>query len=157
FGAGVTRSGTGALVHWTGGHWTTGAGLPAALRNSSLSAVLARPHNDVGVGGATRESKNGTTQAVRHWNGGRWTGTRGGAAPTAAPFHIASMTPDGSGGVWALGLCVTGRCPTTGSDFRLWHETGGRWTGPIRPALAGARQTVLIDLAGVGRSVWASG
>jgi hypothetical protein len=157
FGAGVTRSQIGALVHWTGGHWTTVAGLPAALRNSSLSAVLARSDNDVWVGGATRNSKNGTTEAVGLWNGSGWTVTRLRAAATAAPFHIASMTADGSGGVWALGLCVTGRCPATGSDFRLWHETGGRWTGPIRPALAGAHRTVLIDVAGVGRSVWASG
>src|SRR5215470_6927699 len=29
FGAGFTRSQTGALVHWTGGHWTAVVGLPA--------------------------------------------------------------------------------------------------------------------------------
>jgi hypothetical protein len=141
-------------VHWTGGRWRTVASLPVVLRNSALGAVLARSDQDVWVGGAIR---NGPTDTVGHWNGRRWTVTRLRAAATAARFRLTSMAPDGSGGIWALAVCISARCVGTGTIFRLWHEVGGRWTGPVVPSLTGARQAVLIHLATAGRSVWASG
>ena len=157
FGAGVSTSRTGGLVHWIGGRWRTVAGLPATLRNSSLSSVLARSDRDVWVGGATRNSATGTTETVGHWNGQRWTVIRLHAPATTKLFHVISMASDGAGGIWAVGACTSARCPATRNVFRLWHEARGRWTGPIRPTLAGTRKTVLIGLATAGRSVWAAG
>jgi hypothetical protein len=145
----------GGLLHWHGGHWHPVTGLPTSLRNRSLGAILARSDQNVWVGGAVRNSQKGTTEAVGHWNGHRWTVVKLHAAATAAPFHVASMVTDGSGGIWALGLCNAANCPNRGSS-RLWHETGGRWHGPIKPKLA-SRPTALISLAAVAKSVWGVG
>jgi hypothetical protein len=151
---GVSRT-AGGLLHWHGGHWHQVPGLPTSLRNRSLGAVLARSDHNVWVGGAVRNSRRGTTEAVGHWNGHRWTVVELRAAATAAPFHVAAMVTDGSGGIWALGLCSAANCPNR-RPSRLWHETGGRWHGPIEPKLA-SRPTALISLAAVAKSVWGVG
>jgi hypothetical protein len=145
----------GGLLHWHGGRWHRGPTLPAALRNRDLGAVLARSDHNVWVGGAIRNSRQGTTEAVGHWNGRRWRVVKLQAAATAAPFRIGAMVTDGSGGIWALGLCTVGSCPNEGAS-RLWHRTGGRWHGPVEPKLA-ARPSVLVSLAPVAKSVWGVG
>ena len=149
------RQSPGGLLHWHGGGWHRVPGLPASLRNSSLGAVLARSDHNVWVGGAVRNSQRGTTEAVGHWNGHRWTVVKLRAAATAAPFRIGAMVTDGSGGIWALGLCTATKCPNGGAS-RLWHHTGGRWHGPVEPKLA-ARPSVLVSLAAVAKSVWGVG
>jgi hypothetical protein len=151
---GISRS-AGGLVHWHGGRWHSVPGLPASLRNRSLGAVLARSDQNVWVGGAVRNSQNGTTEAVGHWNGHRWTVVKLRAAATTADFRIGAMVTDGSGGIWALGLCAATKCPN-GAASRLWHETGGRWHGPVEPKLA-SRPSVLVSLAAVAKSVWGVG
>jgi hypothetical protein len=143
---GIGRS-AGGLLHWHGGRWHPVPGLPASLRNRSLGAVLARSDQNVWVGGVVRNSQNGTTEAVGHWNGHRWTVVKLRAAATAAPFRIDAMVTDGSGGIWALG---------NGGSSRLWHQTGGRWHGPVEPKLA-SRPSGLVSLAAVAKSVWGVG
>jgi hypothetical protein len=105
----------------------------------------------VWVGGAVRNSQNGTTEAVGHWNGLRWAVVKLRAPATAAHFHIGATVTDGSGGIWALGLCTATKCPN-GAASRLWHETGGRWHGPVEPKLA-TRANILVSLAAVAKSV----
>ena len=68
------------------------------------------------------------------------------------------MVPDGSGGLWALGYCEhagqhASWYPPQAS--RLWHESGGKCTGPIEPKLA-KRATPMFSLVAAAKSVWAS-
>jgi hypothetical protein len=153
-GGGTGRSG--ALLHWFAGHWHTVATLPTVLRNGSLGAVLARSDRNVWVGGAVKNSKKGTTEAVGHWNGHRWTVTTLHALASIAKWHLVKMVTDGSGGIWALGQCVGTKCPNGGAAWRLWHEVAGRWGRPVQPKLA-RTPTVLLSLAATGKSVWGAG
>lgn len=150
---GGTASGSG-LVHWTAGHWHAVTSLPVQLRNASLGAVFARSDSDVWVGGAVSNRAHGTTEAVGHWNGHSWTVTTLPAVVTAAKFHVVSIVPDGVGGLWALGFSIG----QTGNaiESRLWHQSAGRWTGPVNPALA-HRAAALVGLAATGNSVWGIG
>ena len=145
----------GGLVHWSGGHWHKVVSLPAALRNGSLGAVLARSDQNVWVGGAVRNSKNGTTETVGHWNGHRWTVVKLRAAASTAHFHVVSMVIDGVGGIWALGFCQSTGC-SNGSSSRLWHETAGHWSLPVKPKLS-SKPHVLVSLAPAEHSVWGVG
>ncbi len=150
---GITSTGSG-LLHRSAGKWQAVTSLPAQLRNAELGAVLARSDSNVWVGGAVSNSAHGTTEAVGHWNGTAWTVRTLPAAASAAKFHVVSIVPDGSGGLWALGFSVS----KTGNAIssRLWHLTAGRWTGPVEPVLA-QRAAALVGLAAAAHSVWGVG
>lgn len=158
FGNGETSS-SGALVRWHGGQWQQVSGLPATLRTTSLGSVLARSDRNVWVGSAVPNRKGGSTEAVGHWNGHRWSVTRLRAPAITGHYHLTSIVPDGSGGLWALGYCEhagqhASWCPPQAS--RLWHRAGGQWTGPYEPDLA-SRATPMFRLAAAAKSVWAAG
>ena len=162
-GTGLSGNGqtsrAGGLVRWHAGRWHQVSGLPAALRTNSLGSVLARSDTNIWVGTGLPNRKGGTTEAIGHWNGHRWTLTRLRAPAITGWYHIISIVPDGSGGLWALGYCDPGGqhrswCPPQAS--RLWHQSGGQWTGPIEPALA-KRAAPLYSLAASAKSVWAAG
>jgi hypothetical protein len=156
-GTGVTGiPGPGALVHWSAGRWQTVTSLPAALRNASLGAVLARGDSSVWVGGAVKNSAHGTTEELGHWNGHAWTVIPLSAAASARSWHVAGLTVDGHGGLWALGFCLGTPCGAGRVASRLWHEVSGRWTGPIIPALA-RRSSLIVGFAPVAHSVWGAG
>jgi len=142
------------LAHWQRGRWQTVTGLPAVLRSGSFGAVLAFSDADVWLGGARKNGMGGTTETVGHWNGHRWTVTTLRVTASPARYAIARMVPDGSGGIWALGVREQGTAPEPLS--RLWHETGDIWTLPYQPRLTSA-STMVIGLAAAGRSVWAVG
>lgn len=144
--------GPGALVHFNGRRWLTVASLPARLATPRLGTVLARGPADVWVGGARRNSRGGSTEAVGHWDGRGWTVTTLPAAASRVHYHLTQLVPDGTGGMWAIGQCAN--CDPTPS--RLWHEHAGRWSGPFAPRLARHRW-ILFGLAAAGRSVWADG
>ena len=144
-------TGPGALVHWNGRRWQT-VGLPARLATPRLGSVLARSATDVWAGGATRNRDGGSTEAVGHWNGRRWTVVTLPAAAARTHYHLTQLAADGAGGIWAIGQCAN--CQRTPS--RLWHERGGRWSGPFVPRLARPRW-ILFGLAAAGRSIWADG
>src|ERR1022692_509919 len=152
-GGGAT---SGGLVHWFSGRWHRVTGLPAALRNASLGSILARSDKNVWVGGATRNARGGTTEALGHWNGRTWTVIRLRARATVNGYRVASLATDGAGGIWALGNCIASTRCSNGSPWRLWHEVAGRWSGPTRPRLA-SHNTVLFSLAAVSHSAWAPG
>jgi hypothetical protein len=154
FSVGSGRAG--ALLHRYAGHWHTVATLPAVLRNGSLGTVLARSDRNVWVGGAVKNAKKGTTEAVGHWNGHRWTVTTLHALATVAKWHLVKMVTDGSGGIWALSHCVGNNCGSGGVASRLWHEVAGKWGRPVQPKLASS-QTILVSLAATGKSVWGVG
>jgi hypothetical protein len=147
---------TGGLLHWYAGHWHTVPTLPAVLRNAWLSSVLARGDRNVWVGGEIKNSRKGTTEAVGHWNGRRWTVLTLDAAATSAKWRLMKMVSDGSGGIWAVGGCMGDKCGSGGAGSRLWHEVAGKWGRPVQPKLAKS-PTILVGLAATGRSVWGVG
>jgi hypothetical protein len=142
------------LVHWSSGAWHTVASIPLSMSMSPLVSLLARSSSSVWVGGAATNSKKGTTEAIGHWNGHKWSVTGLKATASKAMYKITSIVPDGSGGLWALGTCSDSTCGDGAS--RLWHETGGSWSRPVEPKLA-TSGTLLTGLAATGKSVWASG
>jgi hypothetical protein len=147
---------SGGMLHWSAGHWHAVTTVPAALRNASLGSVLARSDRNVWVGGAVRNAKKGTTEAVGHWNGHHWTVLTLHAAATTAKWHLTKLVTDGSGGIWALSACKGAACGNGGVAWRLWHETAGKWGRPLLPKLA-STATILVSLAATGKSVWGVG
>jgi len=147
----------GGLVHWFRGRWHTVSRLPSALRNASLGSILARGDRNVWVGGATKNAKHGTTEAVGHWNGHRWKVVTFRAPASSQRYQVVSLVTDGAGGIWALGDCLSSarNCAAT-SPWRLWHEAAGKWSAPIKPRLS-SHNTLLVSLASVAHSVWAPG
>ncbi len=156
-GTGIFNNGlqspTSGLVRWHGGAWHAGPALPTSLHNSALGSVLARSDTNVWVGGAVKNSKGGYTEAVGHWNGHAWSVITLPAPVTTGQFHLSSIVPDGSGGLWALAFCMA-TCGVHPS--RLWHETGGHWAGPLVPTWE-IKDTELYQLAATGHSVWGVG
>ena len=140
----------GGLIHWSAGRWHS-VTLPKALNGRSVDSVEAFGDANVWVGGATQNSKGGTTEAVGHWNGHRWNVTTMRVADSRASFAMAALAPDGHGGLWAVGNLRSDRAT------RLWHFSNGRWS---RASVAGSsRPVILVALAPVpgAKSVWGVG
>jgi hypothetical protein len=93
-------TGKGALIHWSAGRWHALA-LPGALASHPLDSLKALSDRNVWVGGAARNGKGGTTEAVGHWNGRRWTVTTMKVAASRAKYATIALVPDGRGGLWA--------------------------------------------------------
>jgi hypothetical protein len=141
----------GAVVHWSAGRWHRFA-LPKALQGRPVDAVEAFGDANVWVGGATRNSKSGTTEAVGHWNGRRWSVTTMRVGASRAKFATIALAPDGHGGLWAVGGDLQSDRAT-----RLWHFSSGRWS---RASVTGsAKPVILVALAPVSgtKSVWGVG
>jgi len=152
-GASVISAGTakGAVIHWSSGRWHNLA-LPKPLQGHPVDSVEAFGDANVWVGGGTRNSKSGTTEAVGHWNGRRWSVTTMRVAAARAKFATIALAPDGHGGLWAVGGDVQSSRAT-----RLWHFSSGRWS---RASVAGSsKPLILVALAPVpgAKSVWGVG
>jgi hypothetical protein len=139
----------GPLIHWSGGQWHALA-VPRSLRGNPLESIVAMSDKSVWIGGATRNGKGGTTEAVGHWNGRRWTVTTMRIAASSAKYTTFALASDGHGGLWAAGDNLRG------GATRLWHFSGGRW---VRATVASSRPVTLIGLASVPgtRSLWGIG
>ena len=86
-------------MRWRAGQWHQVSGLPARLRTTSLGSVLARSDSNVWVGSTLPNRKGGSTEAVGHWNGHRWTVTPLRASAVTGHYHVISVVSDGSGGL----------------------------------------------------------
>lgn len=144
------RYGTGAsysVVRWNGTSWQT-ATAPSLPSGGFLRTILARSDGNVWVGGV---QPTGAGLAA-HWNGTTWTVVDLPPISTMGVDDLLTLTRDGTGGMWALGVC------DCGPAYRLWHESGGKWLGPYLPSISGDPQWV-TDLAYVPRttSVWGVG
>lgn len=143
-----------SVVRWDGARWAHVAIPPMLRKQGYLTSVLARTDRDVWVAGGLRGANGGLAPAVAHWNGHRWSVER---LPTRGPvrsYVVSSMVPDGHGGAWASGLCVTcdQRVPAL-----LWHLRHGRWPAPV--ADYAGRNATAWALAEAGRtsSIWGVG
>lgn len=129
-------------MRWHDGQWHQVTGLPATLRSALFGSVLARSDRNVWLGSAAPNHKGGSTGAVGHWNGRRWTVTRLQAPAITGHYHVISIVPDGSGGLWALGYCEhvgprASWCPTQGSRALARIRRSVDRAIPTRPGQAG--------------------
>ncbi|HUD37161.1 MAG TPA: hypothetical protein VMR14_09705 [Streptosporangiaceae bacterium] len=129
--AGSQAAGAGELAptpgveHWNGRAWRAAPAQPRLPKNGTLSGIVALAPHDVWVGGSAPNSKAGSSELARHWNGRAWTNASPRSAPTADDYYLASLTPDGHGGLWALGAEISG-------PEQFWHYSHGRWQAPGR-------------------------
>lgn len=150
------RPGRGALVHWSGGAWHA-VTVPKVLARSGLGSVVARGDKNIWVGGAVKNSKNGTTEAVGHWNGTTWTVLVLPAVASSRKYAVTGFSLDGHGGLWAVANCLT--CAAwvpSPAQSQVWHESAGTW----KRAVVTARRPVSIfgmALAPGTTSVWGAG
>ncbi len=151
---------TPSLVQWNGRAWKPSAVQPPHLPPSpieGLTAMYAGPGGRIWLAGdRTRYSPaSGYSHvdfiAERSRSGWKVTDLK--TPVPSSDFPIACIVPDGSGGLWVLGITETKR-----SSQLLWHLAHGAWTAPLRPAFGGALGA-LVQLTAVPgtRSVWGVG
>ena len=101
--------------------------------------------------GANISVASGQPGLAAHWDGRRWRVHTLPAVTTLSTDSLSELTPDGHGGMWAIGECDCG-----GPAWRLWHYTRGVWVGPTLPAIGGTF-SVLHGIAAVPgtTSTWA--
>jgi hypothetical protein len=147
---------TPSVAHWNGKAWaaapvqpTSSAGWPAG---ANLTSILASRGGQVWIGGGATNARGGTTEFAAELSGSTWTVSALPATASKSDFALTSMAPDGHGGVWA----IAGGLATT--SVRIWHLTGGSWTGPSSPSFGSSRR-ILFQLAAVPgtSSVWGVG
>jgi hypothetical protein len=140
------------LSCWNGRRWLRVA-LPVSLnaRHAIIGGLLVRSLTDIWVGGANISVASGQPGLTAHWDGRRWRVHTLPAVRTLSTDSLSELTPDGHGGMWAIGECDCG-----GSAWRLWHYTRGVWVGPMLPAIGGTFN-VLRGIAAVPgtTSTWA--
>jgi len=145
-----------SLLHYYAGRWHRAMPLPAPMRTNAATSILARSDTDIWVGGAVKNARTGTSEAIAHWNGQSWKLVQLPVAPSKSDYRIQAIMAENLSGVWALADCFGTHCPNHGPQSRLWHEQAGHWTGPSRLALI-SHPTVLYSLATAGSIVWAAG
>lgn len=139
------ESGTPALLHWSGGTWTS---VPLPKISSApgqpqpeLFSVLAAPRRELWVAGNTWAANGQFRPLVLRRSGGKWQRL---SPPAKRLDGLGDIVPDGSGGVW-----VGAMGPADASA--VGHFTGGRWHIMQFPARSGTA-TSAFSLALVPRS-----
>jgi hypothetical protein len=139
------------VLHWTASTgWQDAAQQPPLRTGDQLTSAVAEANGDVWFGGSAKNKAKGTTPLAAEWNGTSWSVSDLPMRATSANWQLAGMTPDGTGGIWALAVA------SNRAMERIWHH-GATWS-PTRPAF-GKRRCVLEALALVPRtrSVWGVG
>jgi hypothetical protein len=137
------------IARWNGKAWRNAPAPDDAPFESSLTSIYAHNDHDVWAGGVAPDGRG----LAAHWTGTSWHITKLPAVPGSSTDDLQVLTPDGSGGLWALASCD---CDS--AAWRLWHETGGKWSGPTLPQISGDSVTA-TDIAWVPgtASVWGAG
>ena len=138
--------------------WTSSAGWQQTTQQPTLAATdelnsgIAEPNGDVWFGGSAVNSANGTSPVTTEWNGTEWSAVSDlpGKA-SSADVEVTAMTPDGTGGIWALAA------NENSESERIWHLHGTTWS-QVKPSF-GKHAWILETLALVPRthSVWGVG
>lgn len=152
-GAGGTASSP-SVAHWNGKAWAAAAVQPTTElpAGANLTSILASRGGHVWIGGGATNAKGGTTEFAAELTGSTWKVSTLPATASTSDYALTSMAPDGHGGIWAIagGLAA--------SSVRIWHLTGGAWSGPSTPSF-GSSKRALFQLAAVPgtSSVWGVG
>ncbi len=140
------------VLQWTAtSGWQNAADQPSLAASDQLTSVVAEPDGDVWLGGSAKNKAKGTTPLAADWNGTNWSVSDLPMKASKTDWQLTAMTPDGSGGVWAIAQAGTG------PSGRIWHFSGTRWS-QVSPAF-GKRGWALEALALVPgtHSVWGVG
>jgi hypothetical protein len=152
FGLGGSARPASAVLHWNGSKWQLAAVQPSALPSgANLTAISAARGNRLAIGGDVENSQDRSTSAfVDQFNGAAWS-ARAALPKFGAGGDVASLVPNGNGGLWALSTNLDG------SRSQLWQYAVGRWSSPASPKF-GSPLCELMQLAAVsgGKSVWAA-
>ena len=155
---------TTVLTCWNGRRWSRIA-LPGSLdqANAIVASILVRSSASIWLGGGANTS-SGADGLAAHWNGHAWQVTDLPAVQTLGVDVLSLLVPDGSGGLWARGVCDCG-----GPAWRLWHLTGGKWTGPTIPVsgnpalfygmalIPRTTSTLAVGINGAAGVIWLNG
>jgi hypothetical protein len=142
----------GGVARWNGRSWrrvTLASKLGTGLL---LDSVVARSDRNVWVAGLAANARGGNSGTAVHWNGAAWKSVQVGR-PTSQTSTLASMVPDGHGGIWALNV------PDLGS-WQPWHFTGGRWLRAVTHIASPGQVTGMssgLALVPGSTSVWGVG
>jgi hypothetical protein len=123
------------IVRWNGKSWRDAPGPDQSL--GTFSSIYAHNNHDVWLGGVAPDGAG----LAAHWTGTSWHVAKLPPVATFGTDDLSILTPDGGGGLWALASC------DCGPAWRLWHETGGKWSGPILPRISG-------DITALGGIAW---
>jgi hypothetical protein len=153
---GESSASTPSVDQWNGTAWAAAPVQPTSAAQwptgASLDSILATKAGQVWIGGGATNAKGGTSEFAAELSGSTWTVSAPPAKASATDYALTSMAPDGNGGIWAAagGVAV--------EKVRIWHLTGGTWTGPTSPAFGSSHRT-LFQLAAVPgtSSVWGVG
>ena len=143
---------TPVVLQWTASTgWQKAATQPVLRTNDQLSSVVAEPNGDVWFGGSRTNKAKGTTPLAAEWNGASWSLAKLPLHATSTDWALGAMTPDGSGGIWALAQAGDGQ------RAQIWRLHGTTWSR-VGPAFGKQRWTlVALTLVPRTRSVWAVG
>jgi hypothetical protein len=93
------------LLHRTASTgWREAAQQPLLAAGDQLSSAAAEPGGDVWFGGSAKNKAKGTAPLAAEWNGTSWSVSDLPMRATSADWQLAGMTPDGTGGIWALAV-----------------------------------------------------
>jgi hypothetical protein len=151
FGAGGSGQAS-TVLHWTGSKWQIAPVQPSGLPSgANLTAITAARDNQLAIAGDVMTSSNASSSGFAYqFNGTAW-GTRAALPKFGAGGEVASLAPNGHGGLWALSTNLDS------SRSQLWQYSGGKWSSPASPKF-GNPLCELMALAPVsgGKSVWAA-
>ena len=140
------------VLHWTSGTgWQQLAQQPDLAAGDQLVSAVTEPGGHVWFGGSADNSAKGTSPLAAEWNGTSWSVADLPGKASSAQFQLATMTPDGTGGIWAAAV------DSSSGTERIWHLHGSTWS-QAKPSF-GKHPWVLVALAQAPRSqsVWGVG
>jgi hypothetical protein len=151
------------VARWNGSRWRPLPKQPAVLpglENATSLAVsgghvwIAGDDTDGAVSGAPQFTDFAAELTPAGWHTADLPGASG------TDYELASLVPDGHGGLWGLGSCLDSCINSKGGwiSQRLWHFTGGHWSGPAAPKFGGVAGELQSLVAIPGTStVWGAG
>ena len=132
--------------YWNGGKWTSSK-IPKAAGNppESFDNLTVTGPGSAWVWRTVLVPGPPTEVDQLHWNGSSWR-----QAGTGTPADLVdSVTPDGSGGLWATGVDIN-----PGGFNLFYHLAGGRWSEVNPPAGIWDQQPETLTWIPGTRSVW---
>ena len=148
---------TPTVIRWNGTSWRPLPVQPARVPGGTNVTAMTLSDGHLWIGGDRRETGAGLMPVYSNFAaelaGSSWRTVTLPAGKSSTDFELASLVPDGSGGLWALGASTA-----SGISQRLWHYVHGRWQAPEQPRFGGTagHLTELAAVPGSG-TVWGAG
>lgn len=138
------------VLHWNGATWHVSPNQPKLPKGTELTGVAASSDTNLWIGGNIVRPKSKARELFLHWNGRSWLTTNPPSKPSRSQTELDGLTPDGTGGVFALSFRVKGDADVS-SVIR--HYSADRWLTPI------SKKWLIVQLAEVPgtSSTWGVG